>query len=404
MKGILLFAGFFLCSLYALGQYTPTDTTSYYSEYFKARRKIKISVPSEYAANPNRRYKVIYLFDAQSTVLYDFVKSTLSFLKIYNNSYFDPVILVGVETRNRHFEFLPKHSNTQPKPGNYPAAGGADTLALSLEKELIPFINKNYRTTGFTIGIGHSLGGTFVTYTLLKFPSIFNAAIAVSPNYIYDNNQIITISKEVNTLKNLEHKLLSVSFGKTDDLEENFKPGAREFENILKAARFSNFYYKIHELDNESHGTTPMEGIFKGLIFINNYLSINYDTFKKIRDDKKISYAENIKNYFQQQRKNLGIQPSIGELNNLAYNAFYSNEKEEAIKTLEWAIALYPGDANLFDSIAEITAGTGNIAKARQYYQQGLAIIENQKTLLTKETYLSKTKWFYDKLAEIEKK
>jgi hypothetical protein len=62
---------------------------------------------------------VIYLFDAQSSALYDFTKATLAYFPGYASFYFDPVILIGIETKNRHFEFLPKHVNTLPSPQNY---------------------------------------------------------------------------------------------------------------------------------------------------------------------------------------------------------------------------------------------------------------------------------------------
>lgn len=405
MKNFLLVLfPLFIC-FSSFGQYTSTDTLSYNSEYFKGRRQLKISLPKEYTSNPNRKYKVIYLFDAQSTALYDFTKATLSFFPDYANFYFDPVIIVGIETKNRHFEFLPKHLKTLPSPNNYLHAGGADTLALSIEKEIKPLIEKKYRTNGFTIGIGHSLGGTFVTYSMLKFPKIFNAGICISPNYVFDDEAIVSVFNNAVKSNYLSGRFLYIAYGNSDETEEKFKQSTIKFDNLLKENKIPNFNYKVDGLNNPSHSTTPMEGIFKGLTFINDFMNLPYEKYKPFFGDKSAgSFIAYLKKYFQTQSIKTGVPlPSIGELNTIAYNAFYADRKKEAIQILEWAISLYPDDANLYDSMGEIQEGAGSIEKAKHFYQQGLSIIELQKNELPESSYKSKITGFKKRLDKIEK-
>ncbi|MFT3947838.1 MAG: alpha/beta hydrolase-fold protein [Agriterribacter sp.] len=396
-----------LCiSLNSFGQYGSTDTLSYASKYFKDRRILKISLPEEYADNPNRSYQVIYLFDAQSEALYNFTKATLSFFPGYASFYFDPVILVGIETKNRHFEFLPKHINTAPGPKNYAQAGGADTLALSIENELKPLIEKKYRTNGYAIGIGHSLGGTFVTYTMLKYPKIFNAGICISPNYVFDNEAILKTLSNPKNKNFLSSKFLYIAYGNTDEMEENFRKSTMKFGELLKKSKIPSLFYKIDPLNNTSHSTTPMEGIFKGLIFINDFMNLPYEKYKSfLSDTSKQNFVDYVKQYFKTKSSQTGLLlPSVGELNLIAYNAFYPGKKNEAIQILEWAISLYPDDPNLFDSMGEIQEKSGNIDKAEYYYQKGLSIAESQKAELSETTYKSKIDWFQKRLAKLEKK
>lgn len=403
-KFLLILFPLFIC-FSSFAQYTSTDTLSYYSKYFNGRRHLKISLPEEYKDYPNRKYKVIYLFDAQSTALYDFTKATQSFLQGYANYYFDPVILVGIETKNRHFEFLPKHLNTTPSPQNYMYAGGADTLALSIENELKPLIEKKYRTTGFTIGIGHSLGATFVTYSMLKFPKIFNAGICVSPNYVYDDEAIFSVFKNAVKKNYLSGKFLYIAHGEGDQMEEEFKQSTIKFGKLLEESKIPNFYFKVDALNNTSHSTTPMEGIFKGLLFVNGFMNLPYQKYKPFLKDTTVSFIEYVKKYFQTQSIITGTSlPSIGELNTIAYNAFFAGRKKDAIEILEWAILLYPDDANLYDSMGEIQQDAGNIEKAKYYYQKGLSVIESQKNELSESTYNSKVKWFKQRMDKIEKK
>lgn len=404
MKFCLIVFSALCISVSSFGQYGTTDTMSYTSQYFKERRKLKISLPNEYADNPNRKYKVIYLFDAQSTALYDFAKATQSFLQSYTNFYFDPVILVGIETKNRHFEFLPKHLNTAASPQNYLYAGGADTLALSVENEVKPLIEKKYRTNGFTIGIGHSLGATFVTYCMLKFPKIFNAGICVSPNYVYDDEAIFAVFKNAVERNYLSGHFLYIAHGEGDEMEEKFKQSTIRFGNLLEESKTPNFNFKVDALNNTSHSTTPMEGIFKGLIFINNFMNLPYVKYKPVLDSSNSgSFIEYVKDYFKQQSLKTGASlPSVGELNVMAFNVFYANRKKEAIQLLEWAISLYPKDANLYDSMGEIQESAGNTERAKYYYNQGLSIIKSEKDQLSDSTYTSKIKWFNKRLDKLQ--
>jgi predicted alpha/beta superfamily hydrolase len=394
----------FVCTT-ALGQYTSTDTLSYYSDYFKAKRRLRISLPTEYQQYPNRRYKVVYLFDAQSSSLYEFTKATMAYFPGYASFYFDPVIFVGIVTSNRHFEFLPKHQNTIAGNGNYPSAGGADTLAMSIENELKPFIERKFRTTGFNIGIGHSLGGTFVTYSMLKFPKIFNAGVAISPNYLYDNEEILNAFKKADTKKNLYSRFLYIAYGNSDELEEKFKPSTVKFNELLVSNKIPGFYYKVENIDNNSHSTTPMEGIFKGLIFINGFLNLPYDKYKVALNSNTEKYIGFLKEYFAAQSKITGTTlPSIGELNTIAYNTFYAGKKGEAIQILEWAISLYPNDTNLFDSMGEIQESAGNKEQAASFYSKGLALTEEQKNELSENIYNDRVKAFNKRLSHLVNK
>ena len=52
-------------------------------------------------------------------------------------------------------------------------------------------IEKSYRTTDYKILMGHSFGGTFAAFSLLEYPEVFDAYIAVSPYLQYTDNYIV---------------------------------------------------------------------------------------------------------------------------------------------------------------------------------------------------------------------
>ncbi|MEP7144925.1 MAG: alpha/beta hydrolase-fold protein [Ferruginibacter sp.] len=167
----------------ALAQ-SSTEIITIQSKVFKDVRTVKVSLPAEYKDYPDRKYVVAYLFDAQSDAFFNFVKATFDYLAA--DGYMSPTILVGISSGNRQYEFTPT-PGTENGIKYFNKSGGANLLALHLKEEILPVIQKKYRCNSYTIGIGHSLGGTFVTYALLNFPEIFNSAIVISPNYHYDD-------------------------------------------------------------------------------------------------------------------------------------------------------------------------------------------------------------------------
>ena len=68
-------------------------------------------------------------------------------------------------------EFLPKMiivADAQNDRAKDLGADGFDDFNYYLEKELMPYINSNYKTTSDNVLIGHSLGGLFTMNTFLK--------------------------------------------------------------------------------------------------------------------------------------------------------------------------------------------------------------------------------------------
>jgi hypothetical protein len=57
------------------------------------------------------------------------------------------------------------------------------TFCTFIKDELIPEINKNYRTNGYQILAGQSNSGLFVMYNFLFYPDVFNAYVIASPMF-----------------------------------------------------------------------------------------------------------------------------------------------------------------------------------------------------------------------------
>ncbi|MFM7049487.1 MAG: alpha/beta hydrolase, partial [Polynucleobacter sp.] len=60
-----------------------------------------------------------------------------------------------------------------------------------MQEEVIAYVEKNYRTLPYRLYVGHSLGGLTASYTFLKYPGLFNAAIAIDPSLWWDGARYV---------------------------------------------------------------------------------------------------------------------------------------------------------------------------------------------------------------------
>lgn len=401
MKRVALLIITFLFVNITFGQNQTSETFEIKSKVFNNIRKVKVYLPQGYYDYPSRKYNVIYLFDAQSDELYNYVKATIDYPISSANIFISPVILVGIETYNRQFEFLPKNLTDQPLKDYYKQVklGGADTLSICLRDEVMPAIQKKYHCTSFNIGIGHSLGATFLTFNLLKYPSIFNVVLAISPNYYYDNEQVLHLFDNTANSKLLDKKFLYIAYGKGDKLEERFKPATSKMDSLLIKKNIKGLTWEVQSLNNDSHATTPLEGIFKGIVAFNKELVPSDQEMEIFYADTKTSLTGNLRKFYKSRSDKFNIQlPTVEDLNHLAYNCFYSDKKNDAIEILKWALSLYPQDTNLYDSLGEIEQDSGNKKEALNSYSKGLEIVEQQKSAVSTDTYERLRKGFAERI------
>jgi predicted alpha/beta superfamily hydrolase len=171
--------------------------------------QLYIDLPPSYKTS-NQTYPVVYLLDAYEI----FGLQLQTYQELIFTKEIPEMILVGIAYRidsdfysdglRRHLDirardFTPTHlsyEETAEKHGekiaNYVrVSGGGKEFLDFIEKELIPFIEKEYRADPQKRGIfGYSLGGTFVTYALFAKPGLFRNYFIGSPFLNWDDKAV----------------------------------------------------------------------------------------------------------------------------------------------------------------------------------------------------------------------
>ena len=142
------------------------------SEVLRETRDLRIRLPDEYDAHPDRGYPVLIVLDGEWQLDdADEASKRLRWLDLG-----EPMIVVGVVNGvvGRSVDFVP--------PGFVNGPARADRFLEFLETEAIPAIDRELRTTSDRVLSGYSLGGLFALYSLVQRPDLFVGTFALSPS------------------------------------------------------------------------------------------------------------------------------------------------------------------------------------------------------------------------------
>ncbi|MFN2178811.1 MAG: alpha/beta hydrolase [Candidatus Promineifilaceae bacterium] len=152
-------------------------------------------------------------------------------------------------------------------------SGGADNFLEFIRKELKPFIQANYRIDSKDASVlGHSFGGLFALYALLKAPDTFNRYIISSPSIWWNPQTIFEYEENLAS----EHSDLSAKvFLSAGTLEESmqvpvrgvparFVTNIQAMANKLHSRGYENLSLTQHVFEDESHVSGPQGAFSRG--------------------------------------------------------------------------------------------------------------------------------------------
>lgn len=236
------------------------------------KRILNIYLPEGYNKNDTIKYPVVYLLDGSADE--DFIH-IVGLYQFNTFPWIDRVpksIIVGIASVDRRKDFTYPTTIEKDKL-KYPTTGKSARFISFFEKELQPFIDKNYKTNLSKTIIGQSLGGLLATEILLTKPSLFNQYIIVSPSLWWDNGSLLNRSSEI-LLANFKQKIdVYIGVGK-EGLVPGDNPRVMEVDaNLLtekiKSAKGKSVKVFFDYLPHEDHATILHPAVFNALRYLN---------------------------------------------------------------------------------------------------------------------------------------
>ena len=152
-------------------------------EALGTERAVNIVVPPDYAAEPDRRWPVIYLLDGAVTQDLMMGAGVMRWGALWGRN--TDAIIVGIETKDRQRELLPTTGDAAERQ-RYPTAGQSAAFRAWLAQVVKPMVEERYRHDGTAFLIGESAAGHFVVETWAANSQLFTGYAAISPSLQWD--------------------------------------------------------------------------------------------------------------------------------------------------------------------------------------------------------------------------
>ena len=290
------------------------------------------------------------------------------------------MIIVGVKNVDRYRDCLPINRNGEP--------GGAENFLESFANELIPFIDKSYRTKDFRILLGPQAGAAFGVYTLIENPELFRVNIITNPFWIRSNREYLLT--KTSDFFGKEGSLINFLFitNNTSGDNEATMECLDKFTTIVREGKKKDFTLILNPLEKREVGIISSPGLKKGLeAFFEKY---------KFPGEKQIDGLEDLKEYYDKLSLNYGFEIDIPEFTLIRQgDKLEERQKFEEAKILyEYVIEKYPHDLNSYARLAELHKKWGNYQLSIKYYKQFLKRRQMpfiQRRLNTLERYLNES-------------
>jgi predicted alpha/beta superfamily hydrolase len=268
-------------------QYGPLAVSEAYilkSTFNQKNYTIQISLPKSYLRSDTSTYEVLYVLDGNySFNIYHSARAMMDLGKEI-----EELIIVGIDSEcntdkewfiNRHHDYTPSNNPEADKlwskilnlPEGKLYSGGAASFLSTLESDIIPFVEKNYKTRSERGLTGHSLSGLFTAYCLFQKPNLFSKYGINSPSLWWNDFEITKMEKKLSASSIPLNTNVFLSVG---DLEGDMMTApCKKFMETLTLRNYNGLKLESQIFEKETHLSVPMVSSSRTLKVL--YKSVN---------------------------------------------------------------------------------------------------------------------------------
>jgi hypothetical protein len=228
--------------------------------------QLHVGLPASYAKETARRYPVVYVTDAY----WDFQKMDAIRGGLVYDKVVPEFIIVGLGYAgdNPNFDNL-RRWELSPAPfggGGPEASGHAADFLRTIETDVIPFVEREYRAdSSYRVLAGASLGGLFTLYSMYTKPELFQAYIAATPAVVVGNDWLLGYGDAFTKSGRKLQARLFVSGGGNE--APGFLGGILRFNQRIASRKTPGLAYEFRIIDGERHAGMQLESYVRGLRF-----------------------------------------------------------------------------------------------------------------------------------------
>src|SRR5690554_5009278 len=242
MKKLLLL---FVCLWINQSLFAQAIYEDFSSKKLGETRKLKIQLPRNYDPNGNTTYPIVLVLDGD--YLFEPVAGNVDYFSYWEDM--PEAIVVGIMQGNKRYD------DTFYDSQNFmPSDSGADFFEF-IGLELIPHLDKNYRTAKFIIAVGHDVTANFLHYYLFKTPVLFNGFVILSPDLSPAMDEWLP-----NRIPNINEKIFYY-LATGSDYVRSLKESTEILDRKLKPLKNESFNYYFDNFEDANHYSLVARGI-----------------------------------------------------------------------------------------------------------------------------------------------
>jgi predicted alpha/beta superfamily hydrolase len=354
---ILLFISF--------SMFSQKTTESIISNTLGTTREITIGLPLSYDKNPTKKYPLLILLDGE--YLFDPFYGALNY-----GSYWDdlPETIIVAINQNKNNERIDDSSFDNST--GLPSKTAAQFFEF-IGGELLPYIDKKYRTAGFRVIAGHDTTAGFLNFFLYKDSPIFTAYISLSPELAPEMENRIT-----DRLSKMKQPVFYYQSSADGDIRQLREP-IESLDKNIKSIHNPMIDYKYDKFNNASHYSLVLYSIPSALYQIfDSYKPISSSEFSEKIVVLQSGYVDYLTQKYKTMSDKLGLKATIrlndfkaieaAILKNKAYN--------ELDKLAEIADKNYPKSMLAAYELGLMYEKSGDPKRAAQKYQHASQLEE----------------------------
>ena len=362
---------------------------SIHSAILDEMRTIWVQVPGdgERTQSSKVKYPVIYLLDGPG----HFHTVTGMIRQMSGNTLCPEMIVVAISNTDRTRDMTPTHADIAFGDSSLAAnSGGGDNFLDFVEKELMPYIEKNYPASPYKTYVGHSYGGIAVLNAMFRRPQLFTNYIAIDPSLWWDDQVLLPVADSVFGRNNYEGKSLYVAIANTmeegsdiNEINKDTTEGSIHIRSILqfvkstkeKSGNGLQFDWKYYEDDD--HGSVTQIAEYDALRFLfpwyrlkgmEKFWSPDSEATTEELIDLLTSHYEKVSEHF-----GYLVLPPEAKINELGY-AFMTRNPAHSHAMFKMNIENYPDSPNVYDSMGDYYLAQSDTTNAIEHFAKAVEL------------------------------
>ncbi|MEW6992047.1 alpha/beta hydrolase-fold protein [Colwelliaceae bacterium 6441] len=335
---------------------------TYQSQLLGEQRELLIHLPKNYRQDEGQ-YPVLYLLDGAS----HFTHAVLATEILHQSGKIPKTIIVAI----------PNNPGTRVRD----AGKESNNFLTHIKREVIPYVDAEYRTSGQNILFGHSAMGRVTLLAFAKHTNMFDQYIAASPAVEHSSSELFNQLKLILTKQKLIDKSIYFSVGEKAREVAGFTDGAIYLSRLFRenAPKALSWHYEF--MSEQNHSTTPYLTMFLGLgkIF-NDYEAPAFNSFKGFKESGGM---QELTDFFAKRGNKYQISKAVpqNKIVSLAFAFMDEGNFEQAIALLKQNSEKYDDQMQIYRALGEVYSQKKDKPQAIKAFEQALALAEAKKTV-----------------------